>query len=194
MTQAMATIVNDPLGEPADFALVAAAQAQPEAFGLLYERYLSRMYRYLRTRCESAEETADLAQTVFERAFHALSRYRADEAPFSAWLFRIARNAATDAHRRRRGTVPWDGMPEPLADIDPRAPENALLEKERLTTLRQRLARLDAGKRELLALRFAAGLSSAEIASLTGKSEAAVKKQITRTIAHLKELYRDEPH
>ncbi|OAI44090.1 RNA polymerase subunit sigma-24 [bacterium SCGC AG-212-C10] len=192
MTHALATVADERVAEPDDFALVAAARNRPEAFGKLYERYLARMYRYLRTRTADAEEAADLTQAVFERAFHSLPGYQPRDTPFAAWLFRIARNAATDAHRRRRVTVSWDGLPEPLADIDPRVPEATLLRKEQLSELRARLASLDERKRELLALRFAAGLTSAEIAPLVGKSEAAVKKQLTRVIAQLKESYRDD--
>jgi RNA polymerase sigma-70 factor (ECF subfamily) len=55
--------------------------------------------------------------------------------------------------------------------------------------LRSLLVELDLEKRELLALRFAAGLSSRQIAGVTGRSEAAVKKQLTRILRTLKEKY-----
>src|SRR4051812_38705252 len=87
-TAASATVAGS------DDALVAAARESSEAFGDLYRLYLPRVYRYLSTRTASPEEAADLTQQVFLRAFHALPGYRAKEAPFTAWLFRIARNAA----------------------------------------------------------------------------------------------------
>lgn len=62
---------------------------------------------------------------------------------------------------------------------------------EAVARLQALLARLDHRKRELLVLRFAAGLSIADIAAVTGKSEAAVRKAITRTLHTLKELYND---
>jgi RNA polymerase sigma-70 factor (ECF subfamily) len=73
------------------------------------------------------------------------------------------------------------------------AQPDAIAEKrERLARLRALLERIEPAKRELLALRFASDLSSREIAAVVGKSETAVKKQLTRTIAQLKEYYRDE--
>jgi RNA polymerase sigma-70 factor (ECF subfamily) len=175
-----------------DETLVAAAKETTAEFGALYERYMPRVYRYLVTRTGSREDAADLTQLVFVRALDSLSRYRSDRAPFVTWLFRIARNAATDAHRRRKSTVPWDGLPEPLIAVDGHNPEAETLRRERLIQLRGHLELIDVPKRELLALRYAGELSIAEIAYVVGKSEAAVKKQLARTIAKLKETYRDE--
>lgn len=172
MTQVLATAA--PVDSREDAELVAASLLHSDTFGLLYERYLARVYRYMLSRCGSRDEAADLTQIVFTRAYDNLARYRPGRAPFAAWLFRIARNAAADAHRRRRTTVSWDGLPEALTAANGAQPD-AIAEK-----------------RELLALRFASDLSSREIAAVVGKSEAAVKKQLTRTIAQLKEYYRDE--
>lgn len=191
MTQALAapgTLADLEL----DDALVAAARERPAEFGALYERYMPRVYRYLVTRTASREEAADLTQAVFVRAFGSLAKYRPGRAPFVTWLFRIARNAATDAHRRRKTTVSWDGLPEALTPIGGPDPEAAALKRERLDHLREMLAQIDAPKRELLALRYASELSVREIAAVVGKSESAVKKQLARTIATLKENYRDE--
>jgi RNA polymerase sigma-70 factor (ECF subfamily) len=175
-----------------DAELVAAAVQHPDTFGLLYERYLPRVYRYMESRCGSRDEAADLTQIVFTRAYNNLSRYRPSRAPFAAWLFRIARNAAADAHRRRRTAVSWDGLPEALTAANSAQPEAIAERRERLARLRTLLERIAPDKRELLALRFASDLSSREIAAVIGKSEAAIKKQLTRTIAQLKEYYRDE--
>ncbi len=93
-----------------DDALIAAALERRELFGELYDRYMPRVYRYLVTRTASPEEAADLTQAVFMKALDALPKYRTGQAPFAAWIFRIARNAATDAHRRRRprSSIPTD--------------------------------------------------------------------------------------
>lgn len=190
MTQALATAA--PVESREDAELVAVALQHPDTFGLLYERYLARVFRYMLSRCGSRDEAADLTQIVFTRAYDNLARYRPDRAPFAAWLFRIARNAAADAHRRRRTTVSWDGLPEALTASNGAQPDAIAEKRERLARLRTQLERIEPAKRELLALRFASDLSSREIAAVVGKSEAAVKKQLTRTIAQLKEYYRDE--
>lgn len=169
--------------------LVKAAQASPAAFGALYELYVTRVYRYLRTHCQSDEDAADLTQHVFLRALDALPGYRAGGAPFGAWLFRIARHAAIDAHRRARSTIAWERMPEALHPGSGRDPEDELLRREALGRLQGLLAALDSDKRELLALRFAAQLSAPEIAAVVGKRPDAVKRQLTRIIHGLKEAY-----
>jgi RNA polymerase sigma-70 factor (ECF subfamily) len=172
-------------------ALIAAAQADPLAFGALYRRYLPRVYRYVRAHSAGDDDAADLAQQVFLRALDALPAYRPRGAPFAAWLFRIARNAAVDAARSRHPTVDWQALPEALHPADERGPEAELLRHEDLRRLAGLLRTLDPAKRELLALRFAAGLSATEIAEVVGKRPEAVKKQITRTLQALKEQYRD---
>lgn len=177
--------------EPDEAALVAAAQANPAAFDVLYQRYLARIYRYLRAYVGSDEDAADLTQQVFLKALNALPGYRGRGAQFSAWLFQIARHTATDAHRRRRVTVTWESLPEVLHPRDEQEPEVAFIHRETLAHVRKLVAQLDAGKRELLALRFAAGLSAPEIANVVGKSPAAVKKQLTRIIQTLKEHYHE---
>lgn len=175
-----------------DDALVLAARARPDDFGLLYERYMPRVYRYLVARTGLRDEASDLTQVAFLKAFDALPKFSPKKGTFATWLFRIARNAAADAHRKRRATVSWDGLREALTATNGASPEAIAEKRERLDRLRRLLGGIDADKRELLALRFASDLSSREIAQVVGKSEAAVKKQLTRTITALKEYYHDE--
>lgn len=177
-------------GNVADEALlVRAAQSDTASFAPLYQHYYPRVYRYLRARCNSDEDAADLTQAVFLRALAALPDYRERGLPFAAWLFRIARNLATDAQRKRRPTVDLDSMPEALYATGANPPETAAIDNERLDRLRAVVATLDSDKRELLALRFAGGLTSAEIADVVGKREGAVKRQLSRIIQGVREQY-----
>ncbi|HLJ80281.1 MAG TPA: sigma factor, partial [Ktedonobacterales bacterium] len=96
-------------------ALIQAAQRDLAAFGPLYARYVDRIYTYLCTRMGSvrSDDAADLTQQVFLRALDALPRYQPrDGVSVAAWLFRIARNAATDWQRRLRPTLSWEAVPE----------------------------------------------------------------------------------
>jgi RNA polymerase sigma-70 factor, ECF subfamily len=171
--------------------LIRAAQAHSSAFALLYQRYLSRVYYYVRARMASDEDAADLTQQIFLQVLDALPDYQPRGAPFAAWLFQIARNAVTDFYRRRKTVVSWDSLPGVLQttgqDMDA-----TLVHQERLAHLKTLLAQLDPTQRELLALRFAAGLSAPQIAQVVGKSHAAVKKQLTRLLHTLKEQYREQ--
>jgi len=173
-------------------ALIHDARQHPAAFGPLYDRYVDRIYAYLWARTSSAEDAADLTQHVFTQALDALPRYRAGRVPFAAWLFRIARNAATDWRRRQRATVAWDLVPDAL---HPRAPDDleaGVLRREALTHLRALLAALDAETRDALILRFTAGLTLAEVGAVIGKSEEATRKKIARALHALKEQYHDD--
>lgn len=170
--------------------VIRAAQDDPRSFGPLYEHYRDTVYRYLRSRTETTEEAEDLLQHVFLRALDALPQYQPDRSPFVSWLMGIARHASIDAHRRRRATVTWDFVPEPLrrggAEV-----EVEVLHREDRQRLSVLFAGLSSDKRELLVLRFVAGLTIREIAAVLGKSEAATKKQLFRTLQTLKEQYHD---
>ncbi|MDQ2915190.1 MAG: sigma-70 family RNA polymerase sigma factor [Chloroflexota bacterium] len=168
--------------------LVRRAPVDAGAFAELYRRYLPRVYRYVRARLRNSDEAADVTQHVFLKASEALPRYRDHGAPFAAWLFRIARNTAIDNERRRRVTVPWESLAEIPAPDDVEA---GAIDHERYARLYALLRELSSDERELLALRFAGGLTSKEIASVVGASDAAVKKRLARTIQKLKERYGD---
>lgn len=172
-------------------ALARVALSDPQAFATLYERYHDRVYAYLRTRTGTVEDAADLTQQVFLQAFDALPRYHGPGELFAAWIFRIARNAATDYYRRRRPTVTWDYLPAALqpsagTDLEARA-----MRKEDLARLRHLLATLNDDTRELLALRFGAALTVGEIAAIIGKSEAATRKRLARTLHMLTTIWEE---
>lgn len=170
-------------------ALVKGAQAEPAAFSPIYDHYLVPVYRYLRARSDSDEDAEDLTQQVFLKALDALPHYRERGIPFSAWLFRIARNVATDAHRRRKITVSWDFLPEALHPNQRSDLEDVVLQREDLERLRVLLAALNTGQREILSLRFVAGLTAREIGVVLDTSEAAIHKRLHRTLRILQEQY-----
>jgi RNA polymerase sigma-70 factor, ECF subfamily len=172
--------------------MIRAAQADPTAFDMLYHRYADQVYAYLRTQTSTPDDAADLTQQVFLQALRALPRYHLTQVPFAAWLFRIARNAVTNHHQRHRRTIPWVGIPEAVQPVATCDPEAEALHRDALARVRLLFEELDAETRELLALRFAAGLTAGEIAAVVGKSEAATRKKLTRTIQILKERYDDE--
>ena len=182
---------NELSTESDEIKLIEAAQANPEAFEVLYQRNLARIYRYLRTRVGSEEEASDLTQQVFLQALDALPNYRSKGVPFAAWLFRIAYHLVTDVYRHHRNDVSWDSLPDIFQSTMEQDPEALVLQKENLIRVRELLAKLDPYKRELLALRFGAGLSASEIAMVIGKRTATVKKQLTRTIQTLQEQYHE---
>lgn len=174
--------------QDAELALIEAARADPAHFGTLYQTYYTRIYQYLRTRVKSNEDAADLTQQVFLKALAALPGYQPRQVPFAAWLVCIARNTAIDLSRRKVCTVSWDFLPALMQPLG-QDPAEIAVQREEFVRLGQLINELDPYKRELLALRFAAGLNAAQIAAVVGKSHASVQKHLKRTLHIMKENF-----
>ena len=171
--------MTDERGESAsDAELVRAAQKGDAAsFGRLYERYFDKVYGYLSFKLGSATEAEDVAEQVFLKALESLGGYKWTGVPFQAWLFRIAHNQMVDA-LRRRGRRPSEPLDDSLQVQDERRlvdPEAMLSEKLTREGLIQAVDRLTELQRRVISLKFAGGLSNAEVAQLMGKTEGAVK-------------------
>lgn len=167
-------------------ACIEAAKADPNAFGELYERYVDRIYSYIYYRVGNHHDAEDLASRTFYRALSHLQGYEDKGVPFSAWLYRIAHNLVANWHRdrKRRPTVALDELvirsrvgkhPEAVAELE----DNARF-------LREAIRELDPPRQELLVLKFTEGLSNAEIGSIMGRSEGAVKSLYHRTLLALR--------
>lgn len=151
-------------------ALAARAGKDAEAFTRLYRRYLGPLYGYLFNRCGDRTEAEDLASQVWTEALAGLvgGRYQ-PRGSFAAWLFTIARRRAVD-HFRARPSFPLFEMADPAP-----SPGQVAEHHEQLSRLGELLEGLDEPSRELLRLRYAGGLSFAEVGQVMGRSEAAVK-------------------
>lgn len=174
--------------------LVEEARAgSPAAFARLYEAYFSRVYRYILARTGQEADAEDVTAEVFLKVLGALPGFRWREAPFSAWLFRIAYNAVVDHHRRNG--VRGDQVELPFAlTVSDAGPEELV---ERMLTadeIRRAAVRLTEAQRQVLQLRFAAGLSLAETAKVLGKSIGNVKATQHHALARLKKLIQEAGH
>ncbi len=172
--------------EPADFVRL-AQQEDPTAFGALYEEYAPGIARFLgRKLAGRDEEVEDLTAEVFVKAYQKLGQYQARGRPFSAWLYRIARNHLIDHLRAlpRRAACSLDEGAEVPELAAGRALDRALDQQ----VLGPALAGLTAQQRRAVELRFLEGLSIAETAALMGCSEDAVKKLQSRGLVSLRRL------
>jgi RNA polymerase sigma-70 factor (ECF subfamily) len=176
-----------------DMALVERARRDTGGFEPLYRRHRDRLYGYLLARSGNEEDAADLTQHVFLQAYLGLEKYREDKGSFAAWLFGIARHAATDFHRRRRVAVQWEYLPADVLTSDRDDLEADAMRREQTAHVRDLLEALPKEKREILVLRFVGDLTIPEIAAVIGKSPEATRKQLTRTLNLLEGLYHDAP-
>lgn len=179
--------VDRPAMLPADddSTLIETARHDAAAFALLYRRYVTPIYRYLFSRVGNEADAQDLTAQVFLEALEGLHRYH-DRGNFAAWLFTIARRRAAD-HYRRRSPLPLDDTPEPNDDNDPLS---HVIEHEALDRLTGLIAQLDDDQRDLLRLRFAAGLTFGQIGIILGRREAAVKMAVHRLLDQLRAKWR----
>jgi len=172
------------LPEGNDEALALRARTDPGAFGELYERHRDAVYRYLRAQTANDDLALELSAVTFERAFLAIPKYRTRGGGILAWLFRIARNAATDEARRLRRRA--DGTDDRRAS-QAATPEQLVLRSEQRVELLQQVRELPDDQRDALALRYGARLTAREIGAVIGKSEAATQKLFSRALARLRE-------
>ena len=170
-----------------DSTLVKEASRNADAFTELYRRHVTPLYRYLYHRLGNVKDAEDLTAQVFMEALEGLASYR-ERGLFSAWLFTIARRRLTDLYRQRPTSHLEDDQPDSTFDL-----QSVLEGRENHARLNQLLGELEDDRRELLQLRFAAGLEFSEIASVLGKSEGAVKMTLYRTLDWLKANW-EVPH
>jgi RNA polymerase sigma-70 factor (ECF subfamily) len=162
--------------------VIRARSGDHSAFAQIYERYAPAIYRYIYHRVHEAELAEDLQADVFLRAFENLEQYEDRGWPFSAWLYRIARDRTIDQSRRSRVRqyVPLDELTS-YAD-GPEALIDAKVERAELNRL---LAKLTHEQRQVITLRFLADLPIQEVALRIGRSEGAVKALQHRGIQSL---------
>jgi RNA polymerase sigma-70 factor (ECF subfamily) len=169
-------------------ALAQRAASDRYSFGTLYDRYFPRVYNYMRFRCSDPQTADDLTALVFEKALRDIARYQADRAPFAVWLFTIARNALTD-HLRAGRRHPWLSFDLLGGQSNPgHSTEEALIQAETRDSLMRALARLSERERDLIALKFQAGLNNRQIAAMTHLSESNVGVTVFRAIQRLRVL------
>lgn len=166
--------------------LVERAKRDPEAFGILYQKYVDRIYQYIYYRTGDPHEAEDLTARTFFRALGNIGRYTQRGVPFSAWLYRIAHNLVANWHRDRqhRQVVALEEIV--LREHSGNPGESHLEQREREEALRRAIARLSAERQQLLILKFAEGLPNAQVGQIMGRSEGAIKSLYHRTLEALR--------
>ncbi|MDZ4768045.1 MAG: sigma-70 family RNA polymerase sigma factor [Chloroflexota bacterium] len=164
-----------------------ARTGDKDAFGVLYERYLDKIYNYVYYRMGSHADAEDLTARVFFRAMSHIESYTDRGVPFQAWLYRIAHNLVANWHRDRgrRKVIPLDEYISASLRTD--APDKKAEEEEELSALRAAIRRIPEDRQQLLVLKFVERLSNAEIGIIMDRTEGAVKSLYHRTLLSLRE-------
>ncbi|GAB4468572.1 MAG: sigma-70 family RNA polymerase sigma factor [Anaerolineales bacterium] len=172
--------------------LLLASQGDRDAFGLLYERYVDRIFNYVYYRTGNLHDAEDLTARVFQRAMNHIHNYTDRGVPFSAWLYRIAHNLVANWHRdrSRKQEIPLDDVPILPSRGD--HPEKNLVRSQEQEALLKLIRRLPAERQNLLILKFVENLSNAEIGAIMGRSEGAIKSLYHRTLLALRDQLSDQ--
>jgi RNA polymerase sigma factor (sigma-70 family) len=169
--------------------LIAPAQEMPAdadlSFEELYRSSRDDVYAYVAALLRDRSAAEDVTAAAFERAYRKRRRFDRRRGSGRAWLFGIARNAALDELRRRRRRRA-DLDPEAAEDLAP-SPLAQVEQNARREAVRSALAELAPREQELVALRYFAGLSHAEIAEIAGISESNAATRLHRALTKLRE-------
>jgi RNA polymerase sigma factor (sigma-70 family) len=175
-----------------DTAATVARDEAADRFARMYAELFPPVYGYVRFRVRDVHAAEDVTALVFERALGRLASVR-DASRVRAWVFSIARNAVADHRRRRRTLLDLDSA-DALEHLWVESPEGGALRREERRRLAEHLARLSDRERELIGLRFAAGLPNREIGEICGLTEANVAQIVHRAVVKLRRRLGDEEH
>jgi len=175
-----------------EHAVVEAAKVgDVRALSSLYEFYFPRVYRYVAARLGNGEDAEDVTEEIFLKIIDNIGSFAWRGLPFGAWVFRIARNE-TVSHARKRKTR---GQTAQLSETIEDESTDFVADVERASALdavREAANRLPEAQRQVIALRFGAGLSVAETARSLKKSENNVKVLQHKAIARLQQMVKHE--
>ena len=161
-----------------------AKRGDREAFGRIFDAYAAPVHRFIASRVNRPSDAEDLTQLVFVKALEALPRYESRGIPFGGWLFRLARNAIIDQIRTHKDHLPL--LAAVTRETDDAGPEQRAALSEDLDRLAEALKELTDDQREVIELRFFAGLSVLEAAMVMGRQEGTIRGLQFRAIQTLR--------
>lgn len=166
-----------------------ARQGSTAAVAALYEKHHLTIFRYLYYRTGDTHTAEDLTSEVFIRMIRSISSYQPLGVPFTAWLFQIARNITIDHFRKNSGAVSVTLNESVPAQGDMASVIDRRLDNQHLVAA---LKKLNEDQRDVIVLRFLAGMPIAEVSETLGKSENAVKGLQRRALMSLRQVLTEE--
>lgn len=163
-----------------------AAEGDKQSFGMLYERYLDEIYRFVFYKVGSQPTAEDLTEEAFLRAWEHLPRiYKKDQKMdnFRAWVYRIANNLVIDFYRKKKPVENIEA-PEPANSA---LPETVAIANEQSQQLAQSIRKLKPEHQQIIILRLVNDLSHKEVASIMNISESHSRVLLYRALKKLKD-------
>ena len=163
-----------------------AIEGDLEAFSLLYEEYIHKIYNYIYYRIGNHHDAEDLTARVFYRALGHIRDFTPKGVPFSAWLYRIAHNLVANWYRdkSRKKEISLEEYFETTSN-DYQL-EKYLMQAQEDELLLKAIRSMGAERQQLLILKLVEGLSNSEIGLIMGRSEGAIKSLYHRTLKSLR--------
>lgn len=155
--------------------------------GTLFERYNMKLFSFFVRHTGRRDASEDLVQDVFFRMLKYRHTYRG-EAPFTVWMYQLARNASADHFRKWKQEVAIDPNAEEK-DTDP-IPSEAYQQSEEHEMIRKALGRLSPDKREVLILSRFQDLKYEEIGKILECPVGTVKARVHFALKDLRDEYR----
>jgi RNA polymerase sigma-70 factor (ECF subfamily) len=159
------------------------------AFTEIYEGLVEPIYGYLYWNLGSREDAEDLTEEVFLRCLVNIDSFNPRRGAFKSWAFRIARNLMVDHQRRGSRRARSEIAEEPEQGLP--GPPESMEEKERAKALQEALEELTFMQRQVILMKFFAGMSNAEAASALGRREGAVNALQHRALRRLGKILED---
>ena len=164
-----------------------AVEGDSSAFGLLYDHYQPKIYRFTLVKVNHREEAEDLTHQVFLRAWQSIESYRDLGFPFSSWLYKIARSQVADYYRTKKIAVSLESINSEGIPAEHSLHGN-LTDKLEVERVKNAVRQLKPEYQDVIMMRFVEDLAIRETALATGRSEGAIKLLQHRAIKELKKI------
>lgn len=168
-----------------------AQHGDAEAFGLLYDHYLSPIYRFVYLKVSNVAETQDITHEVFLKAWKNIDQFSDQGHPFSSWLYQIARHHVIDFYRTRKHNLALEVVGEEKVPVVEMM-EQHIDARLDMSRVKQALHRLNDDQQNVVIMRFMEGLSYPEIAEALNKTEGAIRIIQHRAINNLKQIVNEK--
>jgi RNA polymerase sigma-70 factor (ECF subfamily) len=160
-----------------------AVDGDVDAFGVLYNTFVNRIFRYVFFHVNDKMKAEDITQEVFIKSWQAIRTCRGKEDTFSAWLYRIAHNHIVDTLRKSKQEISLEII-DPVGNTDTETEVEKSLEWQKVISA---LKTLPEPQRQLIILKFLEGAENDEIGDIMGKRQGAIRALQMRALDNLRQ-------